>query len=94
MKRNLIKDLHTKTPDELKKMVRELRHDIAELQINLVIGKEKNTAQRKELGKDLARVLTVLGKQEKNMVQSGAVKKAEVVNAEKTETKEDKKSSK
>ena len=94
MKQNSIKELHTKTPDELKKMVDDLRHDIEQLQVNLITGKEKNTAQRKELGKDLARVLTVLGMNEKNMVKSEAAKKTEAVDIEKTENKEDKKSSK
>lgn len=75
MKKKDIQELQSKTVDELKNSVRTLQMQIANLEVDFALGKEKNTAQKKNLGRDLARMLTVLSTTEKNMVQSAPTEK-------------------
>ncbi len=70
MKRNELAELHSKTVGGLRKDIRELQRQLAELDINYALQKEPNVAKKKQLGKDLARTLTVLGENERNMIQS------------------------
>lgn len=56
-----IKELHTKTIEELRKMLIDEELQITQLKIDLRTGKLKNTNAVKMEKKDVARILTVLG---------------------------------
>lgn len=85
MKRNDIAELHSKTVGELKKEIRDIRQQLVELAMDYSLGKETNTDKKKQLGKDLARTLTVLSEKGKNMVQSAPVAEQPVVKEDKKE---------
>ena len=55
-------DLRKKTKEELEKILREKRERLFRLKSDLVSKKLKNTAQIKEVKKDIARILTILRK--------------------------------
>jgi len=60
MKRKEIKDLHTKTIDELKKALEDLRNDVGQLKIDKAVGKVKNVNEARQKKKDIARIYTIL----------------------------------
>lgn len=64
MKKNERVELHNKTESELKKMVVDLRSEIAMARIDIAAGKNKNTALSREKKKNIARILTILGQKE------------------------------
>lgn len=64
MKKNEKIELTNKTEEELKKMVVDLRLEVAKLIIDLKMGKSKNTAQKSEKKKTITRILTILGARE------------------------------
>lgn len=65
MKQNDIKELRSKTVEELKKMTEPLEVEIAKLKIELINKKLKNTSLIKNKLDDLARILTVLNLKQK-----------------------------
>ncbi len=88
MKKKEVKELNNKTVDQLKKAVTDIRQEIAQLQVDIALKTETNTAKRKELGRDLARNLTFLSMKQQDMVQSAV--EAEEPKEEAVETKEEK----
>lgn len=60
MKTKDIKDLHTKTEDELRGMYKTAKEDLLELNLSKSQGKLKNTSSIFSKKKDIARVLTIL----------------------------------
>ena len=69
MKRKDIKNLHTKTVDELQKNLEDLKNDVAQLKVDRTVGKVKNVNEEKMKRKDIARIYTVLTeKKEENNV--------------------------
>ena len=60
MKRNDLNDLRTKTVDELKKMLADLREEVAKVSIEELKAKGKNVNLARIKKKDIARVLTIL----------------------------------
>lgn len=67
MKKNEIIDLKSKTIDELKRMVLDLREEVGKSAMEKTLGKIKNTNFAKNKRKDIARVLTILS-MKKNIV--------------------------
>ena len=68
MKTNQLRELHTKTTDELQREIRDIRAEILNQEREWVHGKLKNTNLIRNLKKDVARYMTVL-----HTKQSGAV---------------------
>jgi large subunit ribosomal protein L29 len=60
MKTKEIKELVNKTNADLKKMLNDLHMDIAKVKMDLRLGRSKNTAQLKEMKRDIARIMTIL----------------------------------
>lgn len=60
MKSKEIKELPSKSIEELNKMASDLRNNIGQLQIDKSLGKVKNVNEKRQMQKDLARVLTVV----------------------------------
>lgn len=60
MKRNDIRELHTKTIDELTRQVHEIRSELAKQEIDATLGKVKNVAFFKEAKRDIARIMTIM----------------------------------
>ncbi len=60
MKSNQLKELHTKTVEELNRELRDLKAEIVKQENARVHGKLKNTNLIRETRKDVARVMTVL----------------------------------
>lgn len=60
MKSNQLKELHTKTVDELTRELRDLKAEIVKQENEWVHGKLKNTNLIRGIRKDVARVMTVL----------------------------------
>lgn len=54
------KELQAKTKDELIKELRDLRHDVAKLKIDLKTGKVEDLNIVRKKKKDIARVMTYL----------------------------------
>lgn len=64
MKKNSDKDLHNKTIDELRSMLKELEGDIVTISISQKIGKMKNVALMGNKKKRVAQILTILKEKE------------------------------
>ncbi len=60
MKSKEIKELPSKSIEELNKMASDLRNNIGQLQIDKSLGKVKNVNEKRQMQKDLARVLTIV----------------------------------
>jgi ribosomal protein L29 len=60
MKSNQLKELHTKTVDELTRDLRDLKAEIIKQENEWVHGKVKNTNLIRGIRKDVARVMTVM----------------------------------
>lgn len=60
MKSKEIKELPSKSIEELSKMASDLRNNIGQLQIDKSLGKVKNVNEKRQMQKDLARVLTIV----------------------------------
>ena len=60
MKRNDIVDLRSKTHDELRRMLEDLKSELLQIKKDQAMGKTKNTNAAKNKKKDVARVLTFL----------------------------------
>lgn len=60
MKSNQLKELHTKTAEELTRELRDLRAEIVKQENARLHGKLKNTNLIRGIRKDVARVMTVL----------------------------------
>lgn len=60
MRTKELKELHTKTVDELKKMLAETRENLFHLQMDQKQMKLKNTRAVMMRRKDVARILTIL----------------------------------
>lgn len=60
MKSNQLKELHTKTVDELTRYLRDLKAEIIKQENEWVHGKVKNTNLIRGIRKDVARVMTVM----------------------------------
>lgn len=60
MKRNEIKELHTKTTKELWDLLKKLRIDVQKLKIDLSQNKVGNTRSLSGKLDDIARIMTVL----------------------------------
>lgn len=65
MKRGEIKQLQTKTEEELKTNLREVKNILFKAKMDLTQNKLKNTRKLQELRDDIARILTVLKSKEK-----------------------------
>lgn len=68
MKLKEVKELTNKTTADLKKMLNELHMEISKTEVDLKLGRTKNTGVLKEKKRDIARVMTVLN-QKKGEVQ-------------------------
>lgn len=66
MKTRDIKDLHTKTIDELRKMVVEAKANLLQLQLDATQFKVKNTSSLTNNRHDIARMMSVLRGKEKS----------------------------
>lgn len=66
MKTRDIKDLHTKTVEELTKMIHEARGALSQLQLDATQFKVKNTSALTTSRHDIARMLSVLRGKEKS----------------------------
>jgi len=64
MKKEELIKLKTKTKIELEKKAQELRDESAKFQIDIKIGKIKNTSIVKNIKKDIAKILTVINELE------------------------------
>lgn len=64
MKRKEVKDLHSKTLEELKVLVGKASEELAKLKIDQKAGKLRNVHQLKQKSHDLARIKTVLKEME------------------------------
>ena len=53
-------ELRSKAPDELKKQLEDLRKESLNLRFQAAAGQLENTAQRRAVRRDIARVKTVL----------------------------------
>ena len=60
MKRKDIKELHNKEFGELHKMAEDLKAKIGDFTLSMSLGKEKNVAFKKEIKRDLARVMSIM----------------------------------
>lgn len=54
-------DLRTKSDDELKQMVEDLRKESFNLRFQAASGQLENTARKNQVRKDIARIKTILG---------------------------------
>jgi len=59
-------ELREMTTEELQATLRDLREELFNLRFQHAMGKLKNTARIKQVKKDIARVLTVLGERERS----------------------------
>lgn len=64
MKKQDIKELQTKSKDELKKQLLEAREELGKIEMDLVLRKETKTSSKKEKKKLIARILTFLAQKE------------------------------
>ncbi len=58
-------ELREMTNEELQATLRDLREELFNLRFQHAMGKLKNTSRIKQVKKDIARVLTVLGERER-----------------------------
>ena len=66
------KELVSKQPDELKKQLEELRKESLNLRFQAASGQLDNTAKRRQVRRDIARVKTVLHAKAQSSAQAGA----------------------
>ncbi len=64
MKSKDLKELHTRTREELLKAIVDARAEISKMQIDLVRGTNKNINAVRNKKKDLARFLTIVKEKE------------------------------
>lgn len=64
MKKKDLKELKTRTVEELKKALIDIRVEIIKLQIELSRGTNKNLNSARNKKKDLARILTIMKEKE------------------------------
>lgn len=60
MKTNEKKELHTKTNEELKKMLADKRKELTDAKISNTRGKLKNVSSLTNIRIDIARILTII----------------------------------
>ena len=60
MKFKEVKELHNKEFGELHKMAEDLKAKIGDFTLSMSLGKEKNVAFKKEIKRDLARVMSIM----------------------------------
>lgn len=60
-----LKELRTKTENELNKQIKDLKKDLEAFATNVLQGKEKNIKKGLFLRKDIARIKTVLNEKGK-----------------------------
>lgn len=70
MKTKEVKELTTKTKEELNKKLEELHSSLATNKLDLKLGRSNNSAVLKEIKRDIARVLTVLNLKREEDVSS------------------------
>ena len=56
-----IKELRQKSKEELGKLLKDIRERQRSLRFDLVTGKVKNVREIRQIKKDIARILTILG---------------------------------
>jgi len=56
-----IKELPQKSKEELGKLLKDIRERQGSLRFDLVTGKVKNVREIRQIKKDIARILTILG---------------------------------
>lgn len=61
MKREALQQLKTKPAPEIEAMLKDSREKLRVMRFDLAAGKVKNVGALRELRKDIARMLTVLG---------------------------------
>lgn len=74
MKKDQKKELRTKTSDELVKELRDLRHEVAKLSIDMKTGKIEDTNKLYKKKKDIARVMTFLSEKAKVEIKEEVIK--------------------
>jgi len=57
----MIKELRQKSKEELGKLLKDIRERQRSLRFDLVTGKVKNVREIRQIKKDIARILTILG---------------------------------
>ncbi len=63
MKRNEFQELKTKPNPELEKVLMEKRERLRSLRFDLAAGKVKNVSEIRKVRKDIAKILTIYGRQ-------------------------------
>ena len=66
MQGNAIKELHTKSKEELKSLAASIKNEITQLIVKKTSNKDKNVHTIQQRKKDLARILTILKEKETN----------------------------
>lgn len=66
MKSRDIKDLHSKTVDELRKMIQEAKENLFQMKLDATQFKVKNTSSLTTTRHDIARMMSVLRGKEKS----------------------------
>ena len=62
-------DIRTKTEDELKEQIQELKKEALNLRFQRASGQLEATARIRQVRKDIARVRTVMGERRQSAVQ-------------------------
>ncbi|TVR99281.1 MAG: 50S ribosomal protein L29 [Rhodospirillales bacterium] len=62
-------DLRTKSDDELKEQITELRREGFNLRFQVASGQLENTARRRQVRRDIARVKTIQGERRRKASQ-------------------------
>lgn len=62
-------DLRTKSEDELKQQITDLRREGFNLRFQVASGQLENTARRRQVRRDIARVKTILGERRRKVPQ-------------------------
>jgi ribosomal protein L29 len=60
------KELHTKTADELKKMLKDAHNELAAFGLDKALNKVKNTSERSNIRRKIAVINTILKEKELN----------------------------
>jgi len=60
-----IQELRKKTKEELNQILREKREKLRQLRFNLASGKVKNVKEIHMVKKDIARILTIINREQK-----------------------------
>lgn len=67
MTTNVIKDMHTKSDDELKEMLLSLKKEQFNFRFQHASGELSNTSQVKKVRRDVARIKTLLTERKKKV---------------------------